>query len=552
MYAIWIDCNPGSTRLSDISDFAFTRVDAGTARPPAPLLSLTRGAPAAHSLDVPYKGTFAVSYDVSNVPGASGAMIEIAAPPPGPFFYDSILGVGFNTFRNPNGNALDDDGVVTGSIYHQAVGGTVGSVAIDPSAAGIPVTTTVNVRVIPTNGNSPVAEASDISTVQYHGLAGNLGVALGGLYMNPSGTDGYLSESSDVGSLQTNIAVYTIEPFDLRTGTVASSALTSTTASFALYPILQNDAGFSSAAVDPTVPAYYHAVPFSSGFTSFTFPPGSFAPTTWALVAAANSTPTRSAFVGIDLVSGAFVASRGDVAAGSGFSSPVDFTALLPASFDSSALFTFAYDAGSDRGYLLSEDASLDCTGQSPQLVTIDFAAGSATSRPLTVSGGTTGGGGYQMAIDSVTHVAAVATTCQNRSTNSFEAALDLIDLTTGATREVFRHTLTSDHVVHGFAALPGGDSPIIGIDTVNHLVLQASIFCPTEMVLFDLDGRPCLNEYDESGHLVKTIPGLLPDGSYTEFFSGVNGTLRTGVALGQQSSTSIFIDSTEVQPLTY
>ena len=88
-YTLWIDLQPGTTAFgSDISDLAFTRVDAGTARPPAPLLSLPHDPSApVHTLLVPYRSPFVVSYDVSHVPGATGAIVELSAPPPSPFFY---------------------------------------------------------------------------------------------------------------------------------------------------------------------------------------------------------------------------------------------------------------------------------------------------------------------------------------------------------------------------------------------------------------------------------------------------------------------------------
>ena len=82
-YAMWIAMQPGVAAFnSDISDEAFVRVDAGAARPPAPLLSLGPGQPAVHVLTVPYKSTFRVAYDVSSIPRASGAIVELSAPPP--------------------------------------------------------------------------------------------------------------------------------------------------------------------------------------------------------------------------------------------------------------------------------------------------------------------------------------------------------------------------------------------------------------------------------------------------------------------------------------
>ena len=149
----------------------------------------TRRAPL-HTLEVPYKSPFVVSYDVSHVPGASGAIVELVRAAAVARLLSPRYSGGFNTFRNPNGNALDDDGVITGSLYHVRASGTTGSVTIDPVAANIPATATVNVRVLPTNGAGPIAEASDAGTVQYDGISGALGLPLAAVFMNPNGTDG--------------------------------------------------------------------------------------------------------------------------------------------------------------------------------------------------------------------------------------------------------------------------------------------------------------------------------------------------------------------------
>lgn len=555
-YTIWIDFQPGTTAFpSDISDLAFTRVDAGTARPAAPLLSLGAGSPAVHALDVPYKARFTVSYDVSHVPGATGAIVELSAPPPSVFYVPTMTD-GLNTFRNPNGNAIDDDGVVTGSLYHVAASGVTGSVTIDPSVAAIPATTTVNVRVLPTNGGAPIAEAGDAGTLTYHGIESSLGGPLGVVHIDPTGTDGYLQEAGEFGPVQADLGLVTIEPFDVGNGANSGVSLAFTNANTLAFPVVQNDVAVTVDTLDYQTINYYRAVPLAAGFASFMFPPSSLPSTAIVSAAASNSTPTRSAYLAYDVATGSFIATRGDVTTGTGFAPPIDVTALLDGAFPfSEATQSFAYNPTTDRAYLLVEDDNIACKTQSPQLVTIDFNTGTATARQLTVDGGYSGYNGYQMALDPGTGTGAIATSCQYVAGADYalRSQLSLVNLDTGATTQVFEHTLTGiEQSNHGYTALDGGNSAIIQIDPVNHLILQPSMYCPTLVGLFDMNERPCLNEYDETGRLVKTVPNLFPSGNYAgNIPNGVNGTIRTGVALGQQPGP-YYIVSFEVQPFRY
>jgi Subtilase family len=553
-YTLWIDLQPGTSAFgSDISDLAFTRVDNGTARPPAPLLSLAPGTPGVHSLEVPYKSTFALSYDVSSVPRATGALVEIAAPPPGPYFYDAGFFVGFNTFRNPNGSQIDDDGVITGSVYHVQANGTAGTVTIDPAVAKIPPTASVNVRVIPTAGGTPVGEASDADYVLYDGINTLLGAPLGAAFLNPSGTDGVLMESAGLGS--SGIGLYSVEPFDLGTGGVNGAPLAFTTNLMGVAPVLQDDTGVAYGGLDPGSIAYYRAVPLAAGFGSFTFPPGALPPNAALYTTATNSAPGRSAFLGLDLTTGNLVVTRGDVTSGSGFVNGIDITSVVGSNIDGPGLATFSYDPAADRAYMLMDDASLSCEAQSPQLITVDFTAGTASARTLAIGAGQPSlYGNYSMVIDPATHLAAVATSCPvGPNGAASRSELTLLDLTTGATSRVFQHVLTPAQNPHGLMSMPGGDSTMIGIDPVNHLVLQRSLYCPQIIGAFDLNARPCLNLYDERGGLVKTIPDLFPDGfdDPQQQFNGVNGTLRTGIAMGQQQLGN-FVYSLGLQPYSY
>jgi hypothetical protein len=555
-YTIWIEFQPGINAFpSDISDLAFTRVDAGTSRPPAPILSLGPGNPPAHSLDVAYKGRFTVTYDVSRVPGASGAIIELAAPPPATFDLGPGLTDAYNTFRNPNGNELDDDGVITGSLYHTAANGLKGTITIDPTVAAIPVTSTVNVRVIATSGGKPIAEASDAGTIQYHGIPTALGGALDALFMNPNGNDGYMGESGDFGPFQANLALYLIEPFDLTTGANGGVETSYTNNGTALYPIVQADDVLSVDTLNFSTINYYLAAPLSSGFVPFSFPAGSLPPTAFVAAVAPNSSPSRSAYLAIDFTTGAYLATRGDVTTGNAFAPPINVTALMGANPTVESGQTFAYNPTTDRAYMLVEDNTLLCNQQSPQLVTIDFKAGTASTRPLAVDGGDPEDTGFQLALDPETGRAAVATSCELPvgQNGQSRAQLSLLDLNSGATTQVFEHVLGREQENHGFPGLIGGISAVFGIDPVNHLILQRSMYCPTLVGLIDMNARPCLTEYDESGRLAKIVPNLFPSGFIdgTFLFNGVNGATRTGVVMGQQPP-EIFISSFEVQPYTY
>ncbi len=553
-YTFWIDMQPG-TEISDLSDPAFARIDAGTARPPAPLLSAP-GQTAWHSVVVPYKAPFTVTYDVSNVPRATGAIVELSAPPPAPSFFNAEYISGLNTFRNPNGSQLDDDGLITGSLYHVPVSGTSGSVTIDPSVAAIPATSYTNVRVIPTSGGTPVGEASDADTLQYLGIEPLFGGEISDAYINPAGTDGFLSEDVSAGTSADSqgLYLYTYEPFDVNAGTVGGVPLTFTTPNSIYFPPVQNGTAIAEAALDGATMNFFRATPLEGPFTQFTLP-ATVSPSTWLWAAATNSSPTRSAYLAIDYASGAIDVLAGDVTTGT-FSAPVDVTSILGPNVDDEAIVDLAYDPNADRAYIVSEDYTLRCDQQSPQLVTVDFATSSASARPLPIGGGTPFYGGYQFAVDPATHMAAVATSCQYARGNveAFRAAMILVDLRSGVTSSVFEHDLDSSTLSHGYPAMIGGDSPTIGIDSVNHLILQWSTFCPQLIAAVDVNARACLNEYDEHGALVKTIPNLFSNGfiDFGTVFNGVNGTTRTGVADGQEVYGAQFIISVDVQPYTY
>ena len=176
---------------------------------------------------------------------------------------------------------------------------------------------------------------------------------------------------------------------------------------------------------------YYRASPLGSGFTRFSFPPGSLPSTALVYGAAYNSSPTRSAYVAQDLASGDYLVTRGDVTTGTGFSPAIDLNPYLRPNFDPLGLTTFAYDPSTDRSYFIAEDQTVPCDQQSPQLVTIDFTAGTVSARDLGIGAGDTNGY-YQMAIDPETHVAAIATSCQPKNITEEPERADDLELVDG------------------------------------------------------------------------------------------------------------------------
>lgn len=203
----------------DVSDFAYTHVlrAAHDAHANAPLLSKDSTAPG-HSIEIPYHGSFTVSWDVSNISGANGAGLEISAPSPTGFF-------NYNPVNNPGGTQRDNNGVDSGSVYYSTVSGARGSVTLKADSVGLVPTMNHVVRVIPLSGNEPAGEASGVSTVAYDGvLPADGGILENGYGINTTGDDGYLT------SAHVSNGVYgaSVETFKQSTGAVAVTASSAT------------------------------------------------------------------------------------------------------------------------------------------------------------------------------------------------------------------------------------------------------------------------------------------------------------------------------------
>src|SRR5262249_13192802 len=153
------------------------------AHPPAPLLS-TGSSPSGHFLEIPYTGSVKVTWNVTGVSGADGAIVEFAAPGPG------LLGTS-NTFNNPHGTGRDNNGTDFGSIFATAVSGTTGSITLSAATVGLVAAMTYNVRIVATHTGAQVGEAGDVSTVQRDGVVpADDAFINNGFGIDPHGTTG--------------------------------------------------------------------------------------------------------------------------------------------------------------------------------------------------------------------------------------------------------------------------------------------------------------------------------------------------------------------------
>lgn len=173
-----------------------------------------------------------VSWDVRDVPGATGAELEIGAP--APTLYDSV-----NTVTNQNGTKPDHDGFNNPYTLVKTMPGSAGSETISLSGLGLPTSLQYPVRVIALRGRQATGQASPTSFIQYEDgdqVAGTIeGISVsGGKALISSDTFG-----GDSGlTLQDSATI----PYDLATGT-AGPDLTDDTSGQTLGDVIGTDSG---------------------------------------------------------------------------------------------------------------------------------------------------------------------------------------------------------------------------------------------------------------------------------------------------------------------
>jgi hypothetical protein len=237
IYGIGIQQSPGGWFSTNYSAYAFTRVSpTGSVAPPPPTLSAGSG-PAGHFLEFGYNGSFQLHYDVSNVPGATGAVAEFSAPGPTAFnLYD--------TFNNPNGSERDDNGHDSGSVAYVPLPGTAGTATLNGGQLGLDPTMTHVVRVLATAHGRVTGEASGVSTITMDGIAAaDGGSVIDGFGVDANGTDGFLTSNQVTAAGGELGSIETFNQVTGATSTVASSSDIYATIGSGCAGIYGNDTG---------------------------------------------------------------------------------------------------------------------------------------------------------------------------------------------------------------------------------------------------------------------------------------------------------------------
>jgi len=217
IYGIGIQDGPGGWFSRNDSAFAFTRVaPAGDAQPAPPTLAIGAAAPG-HYLEAPYKAPFELHYDVSNVPGATGAVAEFSAPGPTSFNL-------YSTFNNPSGSQRDQNGHDTGSVAFVPLPGTSGTATLGSGSLGLDPTMNHVVRVLATSSGHVVGEASGVSSISMDGIRpADGGSVAGGFGVNAAGSDGFLTSGQLTAGGATLGSVETFSQSTAGVSTVVSS-----------------------------------------------------------------------------------------------------------------------------------------------------------------------------------------------------------------------------------------------------------------------------------------------------------------------------------------
>jgi hypothetical protein len=139
-------------------DFRAIDVGPSAAQRPGPV---TLNGEGRHSVNVTRaRSTVTVGWNVSDVPGATGAELEFGAP--APTLYNAV-----NTVTNENGTKRDGDGFNHPSTLVVPLPGVKGSHPVSLAALGLPSSLQYPVRVLATSNGKPVGQASPSSFIQY-------------------------------------------------------------------------------------------------------------------------------------------------------------------------------------------------------------------------------------------------------------------------------------------------------------------------------------------------------------------------------------------------
>ncbi len=452
------------------SDFAYTRVAGPSdAAPDAPLVGRP-GRALGHTATVPLGSKVRIGWDVSNVPGADGAIIEVSAPGP-------ASAVGVNMFNNPEGRERDANGVDSGSIRFFPVSGLTGSSTRSPGRLGLVPTMTHSIRVLATSDGAVVGIASPVSSVTRAGveLAGKGAVNETGFGIGPGSRDGYAATRGFSNRLGVTA---TVQRFQL-TPPASGPVLDRSRGGNTTYAMVGN--GLFGPAGTGLNRTYDFGSGDTLGYASIT--DGEHHPWTPPRPArlvvqtgGADPSSARGAFVAYDTSGGgqaSYDVFTSNVAANT-FGPTLDLSGALSAANPARAL-QVVYDDAARRG--VASFASNDFCG-TPELVQFDTAGQSATLVP-----GLGYGDPFSMAVDRAGGVVAAANSCS--------ADMGLYDMDTGDASLV-----TLDQ--NGY---------YVAIDDQHGLVLVGKAVPPN--FVNDHTGQSSIAVYRLDGTYVKEIRGV-------------------------------------------
>lgn len=513
-----------------VSDFSPVRVAvAGAVRPPAPVFITndpTTGAQVqSHYLETNYGGSFTLSFDVSSVPHATGALLEISAA--GNNFYGNM-----NPFNNPNGSVLDYNHYDSGSVYQQPLYGTKGQITLKESDAHLVAGLNHVVRVIPMTGGLPAGESSDVSYLAEDGVVpGDGGSLYDGYGINPENNDGVLTSFQWTADGHVLKSVQKFAQDTMTANTVLASDSSGCNAWF--VPSNAVFGGDSALVMNwdawggcmTSYPITYNNIPSLSNATGLG---GAFTP---PLATPTNYIFAASSISGAPTGKGAFLTLRWDMAYGGDFSAQTflgdvsNNTFSTPIDFDSLNLIndpvfdTMDYDSSTNMGYIVADQMAWFGIHYPTSIIAANYATGTASAFQVS-----TCAGGLDFELDPNTHVGAL--TCFRGN------GLQMINLTS--------QTAQSVNLPASVGLMP---PTLISADPVHHLFF-AEVPVSAD-ASYNNNALSSVVELDESGNVRSETEAFnFLSSVYGNHFFEVNPALRRGFVF----SPGFF----QIQPFSY
>ncbi len=471
-------------------------------RPAAPLLftgGFFGGSGASHDLTINYGQPFQVLYDVHNVPGANGALLEISTGGPVPFGT-------YNPFNNPNGTIRDNNGVDTGSVYFVPVSGTIGFATVNPVSAGLLATLNEVVRVIPTQGGQVAGEGSDVSSVSMNGvLALDGGFVNNGFGVNGNGADGFITSGQQTASGQ---ILTSLETFTQSTNAISKDVETGTNSLFFTngWGIYGGDLGLfgDSETISPFTTTYNTLHPTAGTVGGSWTPPS---PNTLFITeGAANQANDIGAFLAFDTTGASKDNERVYTSnIPSNTFGPIYDVSAPTKGFGSPDYLGIGENTATNTGVLVAGDFNNFCGG--PTIETVNLGTGTLGSFT-----GVGLGVPFGVGVDSTTNKAAVPTVCDN---------------------SVGIYNLATDAAVQAHLPGTGNGFYTMADQTAHQFVMTQNV--PADFAVNN-NAHSVVHVLDENGNLNKSLEDFFFFNSFLTINANnlqVNPSTRQGYVFG-------------------